>query len=829
MMSGTYVLTDTIDKAFDAIFVESYAGTDAVVRGQAPEIEFQDLQAQTPPFDEEVLDAVRRVEGVQSAAGSVMDETAIKILTPEGKAVETMGAPSLGFGIDPRQSEFNPLDLVEGRWATGPGEVVIDAATADEQDYALGDRVGIASLGPVEEFELVGLAQFGGVSSLGSATFSVFELRTGQRLLAKAGKLDAVSVAAEPGVPPEELVENLQRALTTSVQVQTGAEQAEEDAGEISGFTQFIRYFLLAFAGIALFVGAFVIFNTLSITVAQRTREFATLRSIGASRGQVLRSVVLEALVIGVISSIIGLFLGLLLAKGLSSLFTQLGLDLPQTGTVFATRTIVVSLLIGIVVTVLAGLAPAIRATRVPPIAAVREGATLPPGRLAPFAPYIAIVTIVLSLLALGYSMFVDDVPTGRRLLLIAAGVLLLFLGVALLSSRLVPPLAGVVGAPAAAVGGAAGTLARGNALRNPGRTAATAAALMIGLALVTFVAVLSQGMKSSNREAIEEQVKADYVVTSQNGFEPFVAAAGDEFDQAQGVELATDVRSDLAELAGSGRYLTGVEPETITQGYTFNWKEGSDAVLSQLGRNGAIVDDNFAEEKELAVGDSFTVVSPENKQAQLVVKAIYEPPPFYPILGSVSVSKSTFDTLYERPRNQFTFVNVPGDPTDVQETQLASLVADFPDAKVQTREDWITQQDEDFNQFLAMLYVLLALSVIVSVFGMVNTLVLSVFERTRELGMLRAVGMTRRQVRRMIRHESVITALIGAALGLPLGVFLAFLVTRALSEFDIRFEVPATQLLVFAVVAIVVGMIAAIAPARRAARLRILQALQYE
>ena len=829
MMSGTYVLTDTIDAAFDTIFVESYAGTDAVIRGRAPEISFQDVQAQTPPFEESVLAAARRVEGVEAAAGSVTDQTAVKILTPEGKAVDTMGAPSLTFGIDPRESRFNPLDLVEGRWARGPGEVVIDAGTADGEGYELGDPVGIASLGPVREFELVGIAQFGGVSSLGSATFAVFELREGQRLLEKEGKLDAVSVAAESGVAPEELVSNLERELTTSVQVQTGAQQAEEDAGEISGFTQFIQYFLLAFAAIALFVGAFVIFNTLSITVAQRTREFATLRSIGASRGQVLRSVVAEALVIGILSSIIGLLLGLLLAKGLSSLFTQLGLELPQTGTVFATRTIVVSLLVGILVTVLAGLAPALRATRVPPIAAVREGATLPPGRLAPFAPYIAIVTIVLSLLALGYSMFVEDVPTGQRLVLIAAGVLLLFIGVALISSRLVEPIAAIVGAPAGALGGAAGKLAQGNARRNPGRTAATAAALMIGLALVTFVAVLSQGMKSSNREAIEEQVKADYVITSQNGFEPFVAAAGDEFDEAQGVQLATDVRSDLAELAGSGRYLTGVEPETITQGYTFNWKEGSDAVLSQLGRNGAIVDDNFAEEKELAVGDTFAAVSPENKRVELQVKAIYEPPPFYPILGSVSVSKRTFDTLYERPRNQFTFVNVPGEPTDAQEAQLASLVADFPDAKVQTREDWITQQDEDFNQFLAMLYVLLALSVIVSVFGMVNTLVLSVFERTRELGMLRAVGMTRRQVRRMIRHESVITALIGAALGLPLGVFLAFLVTRALSQFDIRFEVPAVQLIVFAVVAIVVGVLAAIAPARRAARLRILQALQYE
>ncbi|MGH3452404.1 MAG: ABC transporter permease, partial [Haloechinothrix sp.] len=267
----------------------------------------------------------------------------------------------------------------------------------------------------------------------------------------------------------------------------------------------------------------------------------------------------------------------------------------------------------------------------------------------------------------------------------------------------------------------------------------------------------------------------------------------------------------------------------TILETYSFEWEEGSDALVSGLGGNGAIVDVSFAEDNDIAVGNTISVLTPSGQTLDVQVRGLYEPPPFYPLLGGVSVTKETFDSVYERPRNQFTYVNVAGEPTDRTTESLVAATADFPDAKVQTREAWITQQDEDFNQFLTMLYVLLALSVIVSIFGMINTLVLSVFERTRELGMLRAVGMTRRQVRRMVRHESVITALIGAALGLPLGIFLAALVTRALSEFDIRFSVPFNQLVIFAVIAVIVGLLAAIMPARRAARLNVLRALQYE
>jgi ABC-type lipoprotein release transport system permease subunit len=351
----------------------------------------------------------------------------------------------------------------------------------------------------------------------------------------------------------------------------------------------------------------------------------------------------------------------------------------------------------------------------------------------------------------------------------------------------------------------------------------------MIGIALVTFVSVLAQGMRTSNSDAIKRQIRADFVITSQDGYTPFVAAAGDAARSTPGAEVVTDVRTDLAEVAGSDRYVTGIDPARITAGKNFEWKDGSDAVLDELGRNGAIVAQDFADDKKLAIGDSFPLRTAGGETANLVVKGIYKPPPFYPLLGSVSIRTETFDSLYERKRNQYTFVNLAGGPTEAGSRAIEAAVAAFPDARVQTREQWIEKEDAEFQQFLSLLYVLLALSVIVSIFGIVNTLVLSIYERTRELGMLRAVGMTRRQTRRMVRHESVITALIGAALGLPLGVFLAALMTRALDQFDVQFVVPTGQLVLLAGVAIVVGMLAAILPARRAARLNVLRALQYE
>jgi putative ABC transport system permease protein len=828
MMSGAYVLTDTIDNAFDTIFVESYAGTDSVVSGKEAGISFEGESAQAPPIPEETLVRVREVDGVAVATGSVQDFQT-KLLKPDGEPIETGGAPAFAFGIetDPEYERFNPLNLVEGRWPSGEGEVAVDEGVAEGESLKLGDRIGVAAVGPAQHYQIVGIAKYGDLSSIGSATFAIFDVPTAQNLLDKEGQLDSVQAAAEDGVAPDELTRRLQAELGADVTVRTGVEQADEESGEIATFTKIIRYFLLSFAGIALFVGAFVIFNTLSITVAQRTRELATLRTIGASRRQVLTSVIVEAFVIGLVASVVGLFAGLGLAVGLNELFKALNLDLPQTQTVFAARTVIVSLLVGTLVTVFAGLFPALRATRVPPIAAVREGATLPRGRFARVTPYIAGAIVALAVLALSYGSLADDIATRERFALLGIGVLLLFIGVAMLSSRLVVPLAKVVGIPARRIGGAAGKLAEGNAQRNPGRTAATAAALMIGIALVTFVAVLAHGLRVSNSDAIERQIQADLIVTSEDGYSEFPAAVGDAVEDTREAETVSNVRQDIAEIDGNAGNLTGLDAR-IDDVYDFRWVQGSDELLTSLGDDGAVLPDNVAEDNDLAVGDTIPVRSTDNTTKDFVVRGIYDGSPFYPLLGSASVSQAAFDDLYDRPRNRFTLMNVPGEP-EAAKAGVERAVEGFPDTRIQTRQDWIDKEDREIQRFLLLLYVLLALSVIISLFGMVNTLVLSVFERTRELGMLRAVGMTRRQVRRMVRHESVITALIGAALGLPLGIFLALLVTRALSQYDLQFALPTVSLIVFVVVSIIAGLLAAVLPARRAARLNVLRALQYE
>jgi putative ABC transport system permease protein len=832
MISGTYVLTDTVQRAFNELLVESYAGTDAVVTGKALDISIDGERPPPPPVDAELLDVVRGVEGVALATGSILDEYNVKLLDSEGKPVSKEGWPTLAFGVDtsPALSRFNPLAVVEGRWPAAEREVVIDEGTADSEGYAVGDVVRIATLKPTQEFEVVGVARYGEVASLGGISFVVFTIPAAQELLERQDQYDAISVAGEEGISEEELVAAIGPVLPDDAEAVSASAEAQKQADEVSELTSIFRYFLLAFGAIALFVGAFVIFNTFSITVAQRTREFATLRTLGASRRQVLTSVILESLVIGIIASLVGLGLGVLLAEGIKALFNSLGVEFPTADRVFATRTVVVALAVGIGITLLAGLFPAIRATRVPPISAVREGATLPHGRFHRFTPWVASAFVVLSVLALARAMFADELGTGDRLLSIAGGVLFLFLGVAMLSSHLVRPLAALVGLPARKAGGAAGRLASGNSLRNPSRTAATAAALMIGIALVSFIATLTNGMKASNREAIEEQVVADFVVTSLDGYSPFVAAAGDALAASSAPESVTAVRIEGGQVDGETARVGGIEPDTITDAYVFRWREGDDGVLASLGTGAsAVISSNWSEDHDVGVGDTLTIRSTAGRTAEVTVVGVFEPPPFYPLLQSVNVSTELFDSLYDRPRNRWVWANVAGEPTEEARAEMEAALAGFPDTQLETREEWIQREDADFNEFITFLYIMLTLAVFVSVFGMINTLVLSVYERTREIGMLRAIGMTRRQVRRMIRQESIITALIGAAIGLPLGIFLAALVNEALSQYDVRFAIPWVQLVVLTLVAIVIGVLAAIMPARRAAKLNPLEAIAYE
>jgi len=820
MVSGTFVLTDTMQKAFDGIFSASYDKTDAVIAGKEI-VKGSTSGAATVPAS--LLSKVQALPEVGAAGGTLapIESNKAEILGRGGKALGSDNAPTFGLGVDTSQPQFSPLKLKAGAWPKGSAQVALDAGTAAEQRFKVGDSVQVLTFGEKRRYEVTGIATFGDVDSLGGATMAIWDIHTAQALLHKQGRFDGISIAAKDGTSSDALVRAVQPLVPASLQVKDAKKQAEADAKEVNTMVSFIRYFLLGFGAIALFVGAFVIFNTLSITVAQRTREFATLRTLGASRKQVMRSVVLEGFVLGLLASVVGLFVGVGIAKAMNAL---IGADLPDAGLVFAARTVILSLALGTVITLLASIMPALRATRVPPIAAVREGATLPASRFAAHSLKAAIGVIAGSIAAISAGIFASGLSVLAVAALLGVGIITLFLGVALAAPHLVKPLAALVGWPARRSGGVAGELANANSVRNPGRTASTAAALMIGLTLVTVVAVLGAGLKTSVESAVTDQVKAAYIVDGKDGA-PFAAAEGDALARVPGVKVASNVRNDTALVAGKEQSVTGIDPATIGRFYTFNWTDGSAAAVGTLGTDGALVTKTFADDQNVAVGKRLAIQTASGDKRTVVVRGIYDPPEIEQMLGEMSISQQAFDAVFPQPKNMFTFIDAgPG-----ANHALVAAAAGFSDARLHTGEAFAKDYTESFASFLQMLYVLLAFSVVVSLFGMVNTLVLSVFERTRELGMLRTIGMTRRQARRMIRHESVITALIGAGLGLPLGIFLAALVTQALSKYDVGMSLPVQTLLGFTIVAVLAGIAAAILPARRASRLNVLDALHYE
>ena len=893
---------------------------------------------------------MQALPGVAQAEGSVNSD-ATQLIGDDGKAVVFGGAPNLGFSISDPSSPFNVLTLVDGAWPK-QNELVIDKETASKEDFAVGETIGVQAEGPVQHLKVSGIVQFSSGLTIGGATLAGFDLPTAQRLFRKPGQFDEIAVAAKPDVPDAQLVGEIEAILPPTAQVRTGSEQAAEDAADTDEFISFLRGFLLAFGGIALFVGSFVIANSLSITIAQRTREFATLRTIGATNRQILGSVIVEALVVGVLASIVGLFLGFLLAKGLFKLFDVVGFTLPNSGLVFEPRAAVIALAAGILVTLLASVYPGLRATTVPPIAAVREGAVLldepldrirgvmraiattaigvvlsvfaittTPGNtlvsvllaalgliltlfgcaLFPSRLTGALASIALGFAALLYGLFVPGLGTTGVLLWMGVGVLLVFFGVARVSTRLIPRLAvmmspiarwavfllsvvfwpfftlpywllrhgawgpgGIALRVLAFLGGAllnplilvivlimwirkavsrwepewpmefpgvipdrsTSHVGAENARRNPQRTASTAAALMIGLALVTLVATLAAGIISSFTDSVNDLFTGDYAITAQNNFSPIPIDAAEAAAKAPGVTAIGNVRTGEALVFGDSEFATAVDPG-MAQVIDMDWVEGSQAVFSELGDDGVFVDDSFADDHDLKLGSPVEMTFANGTKQTFRVKGIFDPPTGGSPFGVVTISAAAWDAQTPQPRNLYSFVKMEGGETDANQAALDKALADFPNAKAQDRQAFIDNQISGLSSVLNILYVLLALSVIVSLFGIVNTLVLTVFERTREIGMLRAIGMTRRQVRRMIRHESVITALIGAALGILLGIVLAALLIARVDF--LVFAFPTTQVIVFVIAAIVVGLVAAIFPARRAAKLDPLRAIAYE
>jgi putative ABC transport system permease protein len=898
MVCGTFVLTDTITQSFDRIFTTVYSGTDAFVSGRSAVGKGDQQQVSPLPFSESTLEKVEAVPEVKAALGGV-EYDLTTIVDRNGKPVTFGGAPNLGFSIDPSVPEFNSLTLVAGAWPKD-GEVVLDEHVEDKAGYKVGDTVAIQADGPIEKLRLSGTIRLAGAAGIGGATMAGFTLPTAQHLFKKEGQLDQIRVAGKPGVSPKALATALRQALPKNVTVRTGQQEADKQASDTAGFISFLRTFLLIFGGVALFVGAFVIANSLSITIAQRTREFATLRTLGASRSQIVLSIGVESLVVGVLASLVGLALGLGLAKGLSALFDKIGFTLPKAGMVVETRTIVASLLVGIVVTLLASLFPALRAIRVAPIAAVREGAVLQPW-LSPLVR--ALVGAALGAMGFAlilFALFGHGLSTKAVLFSLGGGAVLVFVGVALFAGKIVRPLSaavhpiavvavmvlsiivwplwslpwwllriGIYGGKSvpARIGAFAGgfvlnpflgvvaiiaairnalrpwdrdplefpsvfpdmtidELAADNTRRNPQRTATTAAALMIGLALVTLVSILASSVVGSFTGAVEKIFVADYALTASNNFTPIPTSVADSLRDVPGVKAVTSVRAGEAGAYGKTIQLTGVT-EGAAQTMHLDWKDGSDAVYDTLGKDGAFVDDGYADDHQLAVGSPITVLTPRYQILHVTVRGIFKPPSGGSPFGPITISSALFDSAMPSPVDVFSLISMSGGETDANTARLDAALKEFPIAKVQTKQEFIDNQTQGLSVVLNILFVLLAFSVVISFFGIVNTLVLTVFERTREIGMLRAIGMTRRQTRRVIRHESVITSVIGGVLGIALGVVFGILLVSRIKEIDLHF--PLMQLVVFGLAAVVVGIVAAILPARRAAKLKPLEALQYE
>ena len=819
MITGTYVLTDQIDNGFANIIETSLKGTAVQVE---PERSFTSLEggaAQT--LDDDLVAQVLAVPGVDKAAGAYETVGAAIV---DGKAVETGGAPTLLTTVQGKP--FNQATLVAGREIQGRNEVSIIKSFADKAGLEPGDTFTIAAPAGLEEVTVAGVFEWGDSVSLGGTIVVAGRLQDAQRWGGEPGRISVISVSADPGVTPKELAADVKVAMPAGVSVKTGEQAAADKTAETTdAIGSFLTPVLLAFAGVSVFVGAFIIFNAFSITVAQRRREFAMLRALGASRRQVLTSVVAEALTLGVLASAVGIAAGLGVAKGINLLFKAVGADIPTAGIALQPRTILIAVLVGVGVTLLSALAPALRATRVPPVAALQEGATLPPTRFAKFSTAIALVFAALGGGSLAYGIFADG-GTNGRLLFMGLGALLLFVAIAMLAKFVVRPASRIIGWPLEKLAPTSGRLARDNAGRNPSRTAATAAALMIGLAMVVFVAVFAQAMKGSFGGAISESTRADLVAQDRSAYLTVPQKTVRALEDVPGVEAAAGVAWAPLKVKGGGVITANaVDPTVWTEVWGPDWRRGgNDALYARLDGSHVILEDGSPIAAKVDAGDTITVTSQSGKTTRLTVLGFYRDQMAY---TGMMVSLEALKKLDVPTAAGMTLVRTDGSAEAQSAVQKA--LAQYPTQKVETKSEYLDSVNKMVDQILMMFYGLLAMSVLISIFGIINTLVLSVHERTREIGMLRAIGATRRQLGQMVRYESVITAVIGGVLGTLVGIAMGYVIVTQLGGDGLVFSLPWTQLGVFLVLSVVVGVIAAVLPARRAANTRILEAIQYE
>jgi putative ABC transport system permease protein len=822
-VAGTFVFTDTIDASFKDLFERTQKGTDVSVQARlAVEEDF----AAPPTMPAGTLDRVKAVDGVDEAFGSVSADGTL--LDDKGEPILSNGPPTIIVTAGP--DRFDPLTYTQGHKAETADEVVIDKATADKYGFGAGDTVTVAGRAPKKEYTVAGIATLGDSENLAGSRLVQMTLPEAQRVTGHDG-YDDISVAAAGGTSPEQLKAAIAADLPRQdFAVRTGKEQAEKSAQDLSDALGFIRTALLVFAGVALLVGGFLIFNTFAVTVAQRTKEFALLRTLGASRAQVLRSVLAETFAIGVIASILGIIGGLAIAPGLRALLGAVGLELGSTSLQLQPRTIIAGFAVGIVATVVSGFVPARRATRVQPVEAMRD-AVLPTGtHLRRRRIVVAVLVEIVGLVLLSYSLF-GDLPTATATAsALGLGAIVMMFGLALLAPLLVGPLSSVIGRPLERLQGLTGRLARENARRQPQRTAVTASALMIGLGLVVFVTIFAAGLRATINKGIDDQVRAAGIVTHEDGFSPLPDGVAQQLQKVDGVAAVSPIRFETGKLKSDGKNVpvTGVDPATVSQALTLEWNQGTEQTLTGLGDRDVVVSETFAKSRELAVGDSMTFITPRGHEITYKLAGTYDVK--VGLVGDVVVSNASLQSDWETKDIAFAMVvSQPG--TDANELKRAEdkALAGFPTAKPQTIADFKDEQNQGVDVLLTLIYALLSLSVIIALLGIVNTLALSVHERTRELGMLRAVGMSKRQVRRMVRAESVITAVLGALLGIVLGIVFAALISRPLADEGFVFELPIVTLIVLTLVAALAGVLAAIQPARRAAKVDVLRAITTE
>ncbi len=817
---GTLVFTDTINESFKNLFERTQQGVDVAIESrQAVKADF----SVAPTMPRGTLDEVKSVPGVDVAEGSVSSDGTL--LDKKGEPIVSNGPPTLLIS-ESSEKIFQVLDYASGGRPETDDEVAIDRGTANKFDFKVGDTVTVSGSAPAKQFKVSGIATLAGKDNLGGARLVVFTLPAAQTITGHDG-YDSISVSTGGG-DPDAVKAAIQSKLGKDFLVRTGEEAAEQQAQDLSDALGFLSTALLVFAGVALLVGGFLIFNTFTVTVAQRTKEFALLRVLGASRGQVLRSVLIETFVVGLVASIIGILFGILLAPGLAAILKAAGIDLGATGMVITPGTVITGLVVGLVATMVSGFVPALRATRVEPVTAMRDAVTPGIGRVRAWRVVGSLVLMGLGLLVLLWGLFGEFDTASANAALLGLGALLMMFGFAFLAPVLVRPLARGLGRPFA--GGLTGRLARENAIRQPQRTAVTAAALMIGLALVVLVTVFAAGIRGSIDKTIDDQVRAGVIVQNNDGFSPIPAAVPEAVGQVPGVADVSSVRFAFGIAKGDdgNTAVTGIEPATVNSVLELKWADGDANTLGSLTDGQIVADDDWAKAHDLTVGDSVSFTTPLGRQQTYELAGTFENQAG--LTADVIATSKTLVDNWNATNVAFAMAALDdgADPEDVAR-QANTAIASFPSADALSIDEFKDKQAQAINGLLGLVIGLLCLSIIVALLGIVNTLALSIFERTRELGMLRAVGMSRVQVWKMVTIESVITAGIGAILGIVLGLVFSVIVSRPLAEQGFVFVLPYIWLIVFFVMAAIAGVVAAIPPGWRASKVDVLRAVTTE